>query len=68
MLRKASIAGRTRLLCVVDQLLLRRLALRLHVLCRLLRRPARIELLDDLGADAIQLLLREDTKESPGEV
>ena len=38
------------------------------VFCRLLRRLTPIELSDDLRADAVQLLLGEDTKQAPRKV
>lgn len=54
--------------CVVDQFLLSGLALRLRVLRRLLRRLARVELLDDLGADTVKLLFGEYAQQRPREI
>jgi hypothetical protein len=52
----------------VNEVLLPFLVFLLAALCLLPRRLPTIELLDDLRTNTIELFLREDTKQGPGEV
>ena len=53
---------------IVNELPVRLPARLQPVFCGLLRRLTPVELGDDLRADAVQLLLREDTKQAPRKV
>ena len=53
---------------IVNELPVRLPARLQPVFCGLLRRLTPVELGDDLGADAVELLLRENAQQGPGQV